>query len=123
VHAIQKSLAFAFFPLILLLSGCISYSANQLAPEGSFPSTTALSLVKPGVTDSSWLIQQFGYPANITAIEAGTEQWQYQSTFNHSTHVRVFPLLAVNLAKSEVKVYHFELVDDRVIRHWQDETQ
>ena len=122
MQAVSKSPAFTLFPLILLLSGCISYSTNQLAPEGSFPSTTALSLVKPGVTDSSWLIQQFGYPTNISAASDGTEQWQYQSTINHSTHMRAFPLLAVNLEKSEIKVYYFELVNDRVTRHWQDET-
>lgn len=123
MHAVQKSLAFTFFPLILLLGGCISYSAHQLAPEGPFPSTTVLSLIEPGVTDSDWLIQQFGYPASVTQTVIGTEQWQYQTTFNRSTHVRAFPLLAVDLAKSEVKVYHFELVDDRVTRFWQNEAQ
>lgn len=106
-----------------LISGCVSYSTSQLAPKDSFPNQITLSNVQTGVTDATWLIKHFGYPASIVSTAPDTEQWQYHSHIDHTTEVRAFPLLAVNLARTEVKVYYFEIVGDKVARHWQGVTE
>ena len=102
-----------------LVSGCVSYSSSRLAPRDPSPNQSTLTQVQNGITDAAWLIEHFGYPASIIKTAPDTEQWQYHSHINHTTEVRAFPLLAVNLAKTEVKVYHFEMVDNTVARHWQ----
>ena len=102
-----------------LMGGCISYSSSQLAPEDLSPNQSTLTQVQRGITDTAWLIEHFGYPASILTTGPDTEQWQYHSHVDHTTEVRAFPLLAVNLARTEVKVYHFEIVGDKVARHWQ----
>ncbi|XOV84509.1 MAG: hypothetical protein ACFHXK_05205 [bacterium] len=102
------------------ISGCVSYSTSQLASKDPFPNQSTLSHVHAGATDSAWLIEHFGYPASIISTAPDTEQWQYHRHIDHTTEVRAFPLLAVNLARTEVRVYHFELVADKVKRHWQE---
>lgn len=100
-------------------SGCVSYNSSQLAPKDPFPNQSALTHVQSGITDTAWLIKHFGYPASIINTAPDTEQWQYHSHIDHTTEVRAFPLLAVNLARTEVKVYQFEIVGNKVTRHWQ----
>jgi hypothetical protein len=106
-----------------LISGCVSYSSSKLAPKDSFPNQITLSNVQSGVTDATWLIENFGYPASIVSTAPDTEQWQYHSHIDHTTEVRAFPLLAVNLARTEVKVHYFEIVGDKVARHWRGVTE
>lgn len=115
----QRAAVFLALASILPLSGCVSYSSSQLAPENAFPNQTTLAYLQTGTTDSGWLIAQFGYPASIVKTAPDTELWEYHSRIDHTTEVRAFPLLAVNLAKTEVKVHHFEVVADKVTRHWQ----
>ena len=105
------------------ISGCVSYSKSQLAPKEPFPNQMTLTQVQTGVTDATWLIEHFGYPAAIISTAPDTEQWQYHSHIDHTTEVRAFPLLAVNLARTETKVYYFEIINDKVARHWQGITE
>jgi hypothetical protein len=119
VHKFLLSKIFVVFFCTAFISGCVSYSTSQLAPKDPSPNQSTLTQVQSGITDTAWLIDHFGYPASIINTAPGTEQWQYHSHIDHTTEVRAFPLLAVNLAKTEVKVYHFEIVDNKVARHWQ----
>ena len=106
--------------LCLPLTACIGYRSETHATETSVPGTLWMSHMVPGETPSDWLIQQFGYPAKVTHPGDGSSVWQYENVQHSSKTIRALPLFAVELMDTQRTLHNFEIVDDRVMRYWQD---
>ena len=104
----------------LLLSGCISYQAEQGAISKAVHDTGVLQQVELGKTTTDWLIAQFGQPQAVRRPSSAIAIWQYENVHKHSRKVRALPLLSIHLTEEEREIFNFEVENDFVVRFWRD---
>ena len=107
--------------LCALLAGCISISHDSRYRSVTHADAgPAAADVVVGATTRAALIERLGSPdANWLAAD-GQEILRWDDDRERRTHVRMFPLLSVNLAHEDVIRYFFAVDNGVVVRHWHE---
>ena len=104
----------------VLLSGCVSYTANQDSVRVDVPSDQFLQQVTLGETTTDWLVQQLGQPTAVRQPGQHQSVWQYENVLSKTTKVRAFPLFALNMTHQHRTLYNFAVENNYVVRYWVD---
>lgn len=113
--------AIAVIALCCALTGCLSVAHDsRYRSLRNVEGQDVNRDVVVGKTSRSALIEHLGTPDADWLTNDGQEILRWDNTRERRTHVRLFPLLSVHLAKEDTVRYFFAITNGTVQRNWQE---
>lgn len=121
MNRVVNRTAIAIIALCCSLTGCLSIGHDSR--YRSLRNVDGQDInrdVAVGKTRRSDLLERLGTPDADWLTNDGQEVLRWDTARERRTHVRLFPLLSVNLGKEETVRHFFAIANGTVLRYWQE---